>query len=98
MCFSLLSQLQLLLVTENHIALTRPSQNTFYFFLSVLFKFSLSNHLELSSPEVRVTVSARLPTEAANRDVLAEYGPQERDVHEERENSPAREPDDLQHD
>lgn len=40
----------------------------------------------------------RLPAEAANADLLAEYGPQQRDVHEEGQNSPAREPDDLQHD
>lgn len=95
MWFSLLSPLQLVLVKEKHIGLTRPSQNMFCFLLSVLFKFSLSNHLELSSPEVRVSVSGRLPAEAVNGDVLAEYEPQERDVHEERENSPAREPDDL---
>src|SRR6266566_2944292 len=74
------------------------TEHFFCFFLSVLFKFSLSNHLELSSSEVRVSVSGRLPAEAVNGDVLAEDEPQERDVHEQRENSPAREPDDLQHD
>ena len=76
MCFSLLSQLHLFLIQEKQSALTRPSQHTFCFFLSVIFKFSLSNHLGLSFPEVRVSVSGRLPAEAVNGDVLAEDDPQ----------------------
>lgn len=44
---------------------------------------------------LRPSVSWRLPTEATNRDVLAEYSPKQRPIHEEGENSPAREPNDL---
>jgi hypothetical protein len=41
------------------------------------------------------TVSCLLPTEAINRDVLAEYGPKQHDIHQEGENSPARKSNDL---
>ncbi|HSB03539.1 MAG TPA: hypothetical protein VLE49_23000 [Anaerolineales bacterium] len=44
------------------------------------------------------TCTNLLPAQTTNGDVLSEYCPQERDIHEEGENGPAREPDDLQND
>ena len=42
-----------------------------------------------------VLVIYDLLAQAANRDLPAEHSPQQHDVHEQRENGPAREPDDL---